>query len=82
VDGIAPDCETEAGCCIPALDEAGARIIAVHEKLRSLGELVGRGEILRMYGVTIADLELLELVERESVPPAAPGADSTGTTDG
>ena len=65
VDGIAPDCETGKDCVIPPLSEAGARIMDIRQRLASLGDLVGRGEILRMYGVTIEDMDLLELAEAE-----------------
>lgn len=48
--------------------------MAVRQKLASLGDLVGRGEILRMYGVTIEDLELLDLVETELRPETSDDA--------
>lgn len=65
IDGITPDCETAKGCVIPPLSEAGNRILTIRQKLAALGELIGRGEILRLYGVTLEDMELLELVEAE-----------------
>lgn len=77
IDGVDPPCfggvDGKSGqairgitaCWIPELDEAGSRIMEMREKLITLGELVGRDTIMRIYEATKEDLELLEAVENE-----------------
>lgn len=62
VDGIALDCER---CNIPALSPDEARILKMHRILVSLNGLVSAGAVLRTYGATKEDLEMLAVVEDE-----------------
>ena len=55
----------EGVCLIPELDEAGNRILAIREKIISLGGLVDSGPILKMYEADLEDLELLAFLEEE-----------------
>lgn len=65
VDGLTPDCETVKGCLIPPLDEAGARVMQLRDKLVRLKDLMDAGTVLRMYGAGVEDLELLAVLEDE-----------------
>lgn len=64
VDDAEPDC-FEGECKIPPLDETGQRIMEMRSKLISLHDLVDPGTILRMYGATKEDIELLAFIENE-----------------
>ena len=65
LDGILPDCQSDAGCLIPRLHPLGARAMNIRDKLVRLHRLKIGGEILRMHGATLEDLELLALAEDE-----------------
>ncbi len=64
-DGIAPDCETDKGCKIPPINAAAKRVLKIRDKLIALQGLVDSGDILKMYGATRRDIELLVMVEKE-----------------
>jgi hypothetical protein len=64
-DGIAPDCETDKGCVIPPIDVTERRILEIRDKLVALQGLVDSGDVLKMYGATRRDIELLVMVEKE-----------------
>ena len=52
-------------CLIPPLSPDEARVLEMRSKLITLGELVGRETILKMFGATKEDIEMLEAVEGE-----------------
>lgn len=49
MDGIAPDCETEAGCLIPPLPENGSRVLNLRSMRVALGDLIDPGTICRAF---------------------------------
>jgi len=65
VDGVTPDCEAGKSCLIPALDERGARVMQIRDKLVRLRDLVDAGTVLKMYGADLDDIELLAVLEDE-----------------
>ena len=65
VDGVTPGCEAGKGCLIPALDERGARVMQIRDKLVRLKDLVDAGTVLQMYGADLDDIELLAVLEDE-----------------
>lgn len=65
IDEVTPDCETDKGCLIPPLDETGQRIIEIHARIGSLNGLVDAATVLRMYGATTEDLEMLAVIKEE-----------------
>ena len=73
VDEIVPDCETAAGCIIPPLAPAGARVMELWGLINRLHEYGATATILERYEVTKEELELLAVVagevsRNESVP--------------
>ncbi len=63
-------------CWLQELDEAGHRILEIRGKLIALKELVDPGTILRMYKVSLEEIELLAAVEEEMrkiTPPPSKG---------
>ena len=65
MDGIPPDCDTDAGCRIPALTPAGERIMQIRGLLVSLAPTVDPGTVCRIWQVDREDLTLLTLIETE-----------------
>ncbi|MBI5075636.1 MAG: hypothetical protein HZB62_10800 [Nitrospirae bacterium] len=64
VDGVEPDC-IDGQCVIPELDDTGTRIFKIRSLLLSLQGVVDPGTILRMHDATLADIELLAMLEDE-----------------
>lgn len=65
VDGVIPDCETEAGCLIPMLSGQWHRLLEIRAVLADLKESVGAETVCRLYEVDRDDLAGLALIERE-----------------
>jgi len=62
-------------CWLPELDETGHRILEVRGKVIALKNLVDPGTVLRMYRVTLEEIEILAAVEEEFkkiTPPLSP----------
>ena len=62
VEGIEPECCT---CIVPPVSPEGQRVLELRGMLTRLHELVDSGTILKMYGVTREELEMLAIVEAE-----------------
>ena len=62
VEGIVTECDR---CPVPPVTIQGQRILEIRARLVQLHELVDGGTILRLYGVTREELELLAVVEGE-----------------
>ena len=65
MDGITPDCETEAGCRIPRLSPPGERVMQIRGLLMALAPTVDPGTVCRICQVDREDLTLLALIENE-----------------
>jgi hypothetical protein len=65
IDGVPPDCETDKGCRVPPLSPAEARVLRMRSMLLRLRGLVAPEAVLRAYGATMEELELLAMVEAE-----------------
>lgn len=72
MDGILPECQTEAGCPIPRLDSDALRVMKLRSMLVRLHEIVDPGTICKMFHATLDDLELLAIVEDELKPETPP----------
>ena len=72
MDGILPECQTETGCVIPALNSASGRVMKLRSMLVRLHEIVDPGTICKMFNATLEDLELLAMIEDELKPEAQP----------
>ena len=72
MDGITPECRTEAGCPIPALEQEGRRTLEIRSMILRLKGLIDPGTICRICSVELSDLELLAIIEEQL---NAPGAD-------
>lgn len=64
-DDVTPLCHTSSGCPIPHPGPEGTRILRMRGHLLRLGDLVDSGTVLRMYGATREDLDLLAAIEAE-----------------
>lgn len=62
MEGIEPEC---AVCPVPPVTPEGQRILELWGLLNLLHDLVDGGTILRMYGATREEVELLALVAGE-----------------
>ncbi|GEM_PF-2249710 len=76
-DGVAPDCETEKGCILPPIGPAERRILEIRDRLVALQGLVDPGAVLKIYGASRRDIELLASVEKELKPSAPKGGAGT-----
>ncbi len=63
IDHLVPRCETREGCLIPPLGPEEARVMEIHALLVRLAGLVSPEAILRIYGATLRQLELLAYLE-------------------
>lgn len=68
VDGIVPDCKTDAGCLIPPLPENGKRVLSLRSMRVELGDLIDSGTVCRAFESEFGpldwhDLSLLAAVE-------------------
>ena len=68
VDGIVPDCKTDAGCLIPPLPENGKRVLSLRSMRVALGKLIDSGTVCRAFESEFGpldwhDLSLLAAVE-------------------
>lgn len=68
MDDVTPPCQTGVGCWIPPLPTDAARVLALRDKLIRLRRLGIGAEIMRMYQVTLDDLDLLALIDNELNP--------------
>jgi hypothetical protein len=64
-DGEPPECETGEGCKVPPLSARGVRAMELRRRLFALGPLTGPEAVLREYGATKGDLDLLLAAEEE-----------------
>ena len=60
-----PDCKTERGCAIPPLGYAEARTLYLRERLIKLSNILSPECVLKIYGATIEDVDMLALIEEE-----------------
>lgn len=79
-DGLVPDCETERGCPVPSAGEAGARALRLRGRLINLGPLIGPEMVLKVYGATMEDIDLIEVIEDEmnAIDKERRGTDGSG----
>ncbi|GAB4389049.1 MAG: hypothetical protein Kow0025_12040 [Thermodesulfovibrionales bacterium] len=63
-DGAVPPCR-QGGCWIPPVAPEGARALELRRRVAALGSLLGAEAVLRAFGATETDLELLAAVEDE-----------------
>jgi len=68
MDGLTPECETEDGCLVPAVDQKGLRVLEMRSLLVQLRPLVDPGTVLRMCDADLDDLKLLAIIEAELQP--------------
>ena len=64
VDEIEPDC-FEGACIVPMLDAEGQRIVEIRDRLIVLKDLVDSGTIMKIYGATKEDIEMLAFIETQ-----------------
>jgi hypothetical protein len=64
-DGEPPECETGEGCKVPPLLLSGLRAMELRRRLVALGPLTGPEAVLREYGATRDDLDMLLAAEEE-----------------
>jgi hypothetical protein len=64
MDGVDPPCE-KGQCPIPGLSAGEARVMEMRSLLIRLRGVVDGGTVLRTYGATIDELELLGAIEDE-----------------
>ena len=64
IDHAVPRCESAEGCLIPPLGAEEARVLEMRALLVSLAGLVSPEAILRIYGATLRQLELLAYLEQ------------------
>ena len=65
MEEIIPECETAAGCIIPPLTPAGARVMEIWGMINRLHKYGATAAILERYGVTTGELELVAVVAGE-----------------
>ena len=66
IDGAEPDC-WEGGCKagIDGLIEDDIRVLGLRNKLITLKELIDPATVLRLYGATREDVEMIAAIEEE-----------------